>query len=97
MPSEEDYAQTRIGALASERLSDDVADKVRGAGQRRTLGGLNFLGSQSGSVCLHNHSLYTQGCNLVLGHQKDSGPAGSSPPVTMRARRSATVGDARRC
>ena len=87
----------RIGALANERLSDDVADKVGGASQRMALGGLNFLGSQSGSVRLHNPSLYTQGCNLVLGHQKDSGPAGSSPPVTMRARRSATVGDARRC
>jgi len=87
----------RIGALANEILSDDLADKVCGASQRMTLGGLNFLGSQSGSVCLHNPSLYTQGYNLVLGHRKDSGPAGSSPPVTMRARRSATVGDVSRC
>ena len=61
------------------------------------LGGLNFLGSQSGSVCLPNPSLYTQGYNLVLGIWEISGPVVSAPPDTMRACRSATVGEAREC
>jgi len=86
-----------MGAHANERLSDDVADKVCGASQRMALGGLSFLGSQSGSVFLPNPSLSTKGGNLVVGHRKVSGPTGSAPPVTMRAFRTATVGDAREC
>jgi len=46
---------------------------------------------------LHNSSLHTHSYNLVIGHEKNCGAAGSATQVTTSARRGATVVDAGGC
>jgi len=48
-------------------------------------------------VYLHNSSVHTKSYNLVIGHRKLCGAAGSAPQVTTSARRGATVVDAGGC
>jgi len=46
---------------------------------------------------LHNSSVQTKSYNLVVGHRKICGAAGSAPQVPTSARRGATVVDAGGC
>ena len=48
-------------------------------------------------VYRHNSSVQTKSYNLVVGHRKICGAAGSALQVTMSARRGATVVDAGGC
>jgi len=48
-------------------------------------------------VYLHNSSVQTKSYNLVVGHRKICGAAGSAPQVTTSARRGATVVDTGGC